>query len=95
MVERFLGPTWRALLHSGAGIVAILFIASGLQAQIFGHHSKAEKDAQPAAQRAEEHCRSCADTNDYRRIGKLTLAKRMFHKYNNLTCKYRWPDANA
>jgi len=53
MVERVLGLAWRPLLRSGAGIMAVFFITSGLQAQIFGHHSKAEKEAQPTEQKPE------------------------------------------
>lgn len=43
-------------------MVAILFIASGLQAQIFGHHSKTAKDAQPAEQGKPEQPASQAAT---------------------------------
>ena len=50
MVERVVGPAWKALLRRGAGVAAILFITGGLQAQIFGHRAKTDKDAQPAEQ---------------------------------------------
>lgn len=49
MVNRVVGPVWRAPLRRGAGIAIILIVVSGAHAQIFGHHPR-EKDAQPAEQ---------------------------------------------
>ena len=50
MVKRVLGPAWREFLRKGAGVVVIFIVAGGVQAQIFGHHAKEAKDAQPTEQ---------------------------------------------
>ena len=60
MVKRVVGPAWREFLRRGAALGVILIASCGMQAQLFGHHAREQKDAQPAEQGKPEQAASQA-----------------------------------
>lgn len=56
MVKEAFGPMWQAVVRSGVpalAVATVLTLCPGVQAQLFGHHAKNDKDARAAEQKPE------------------------------------------